>query len=575
MPVNRNALIRYKTIDNCLRNRYKKWTIEDLIDACSEALYEYEGIDKGVSRRTIQLDIQVMRSEKLGYNAPIIVEEKKYYTYEDAEYSITNIPLTDQDLGKLGEVMDILKQFKGFSHFQDLNGMIQKLEDKIHVKKTKERPIIDLEKNDNLKGLHFIDPIYQAILQKKCLELSYQSFNARFPNQWTFHPALLKEFRNRWFLLGRNSEQGSLMLLALDRIITLEISDQPSREENEDQIQNYFSGVIGVSVSPNLPTETIELFLDHRAAPYVLTKPIHHSQSIIEKTTYGIIIQLQVQCNFELEREILGFGESIKVLAPANLRRRIYERHRNAKEVYDTDLNQGALKELPARLDKNGHQLFKHLYSKRETNKMKQLIHQYDSKRMPDDQGKPVRFLFREIPQLVDLCFNENLNRVLKQFGADYFLTKATLFAKTEEQNWLVSWHQDTIIYVKNKIESPDYTNWTRKQDYFGVQPPERVLQSGISIRIHLDDTTAENGALRVLSGSHLQLLEEEKIEVITKNSNATTCELEEGDIHLFRPLLLHASGKSTGSRPRRVIQLEFNCYELDNGLEWASRITV
>ena len=88
MPVNRNALIRYKTIDNCLRNPYRRWTLEDLVDACSDALYEYEGIDKGISKRAVQMDIQMMRSEKLGYNAPIVVYENKYYKYEDPEYSI-------------------------------------------------------------------------------------------------------------------------------------------------------------------------------------------------------------------------------------------------------------------------------------------------------------------------------------------------------------------------------------------------------------------------------------------------------------------------------------------------------
>lgn len=92
MPDNRNALIRYRTLDNCLRNRYRQWTLEDLMEACSEALYKYEGIDKGVSRRTVQMDLQMMRSDKLGYNAPIVVIDKKYYMYEDPEYSITNIP---------------------------------------------------------------------------------------------------------------------------------------------------------------------------------------------------------------------------------------------------------------------------------------------------------------------------------------------------------------------------------------------------------------------------------------------------------------------------------------------------
>lgn len=78
MPVNKNALIRYKTIDKCLRNRYRRWTIEDLVDACSDALYEMEAINKGVSMRTVQGDIQIMRSDKLGYNAPIEVYENKF-----------------------------------------------------------------------------------------------------------------------------------------------------------------------------------------------------------------------------------------------------------------------------------------------------------------------------------------------------------------------------------------------------------------------------------------------------------------------------------------------------------------
>lgn len=114
MPVSRNALIRYKTIDTCLRNRFRKWTLEDLVDACSDALYEYEGIDKGISKRTVQMDIQLMRSEKLGYNAPIVVKDHKYYTYEDPEYSITNTPLSEQDLKVMSEAVELLKQFNGF-----------------------------------------------------------------------------------------------------------------------------------------------------------------------------------------------------------------------------------------------------------------------------------------------------------------------------------------------------------------------------------------------------------------------------------------------------------------------------
>ena len=108
MPANKNALIRYKTIDRCLRNRYRRWTLDDLVDACSEALYDMEGITKGVCARTVQMDIQIMRSDKLGYNAPIVVYDKIYYTYADPDYSITEMPLSMDDCKLIKEAITLL-----------------------------------------------------------------------------------------------------------------------------------------------------------------------------------------------------------------------------------------------------------------------------------------------------------------------------------------------------------------------------------------------------------------------------------------------------------------------------------
>ena len=109
MPANKNALIRYKTIDNCLRNRYRRWTLDDLVDACSDALYDMEGITKGVCARTVQMDIQIMRSDKLGYNAPIEVYDRIYYRYADPGYSITEMPLSMDDCKLLKEAITLLK----------------------------------------------------------------------------------------------------------------------------------------------------------------------------------------------------------------------------------------------------------------------------------------------------------------------------------------------------------------------------------------------------------------------------------------------------------------------------------
>ncbi len=334
MPVNRNALIRYRTLDNCLRNRYRKWTLEDLIDACSEALYEYEGIDKGVSKRTVQMDIQMMRSDKLGYNAPIEVIDKKYYSYADPDYSITNIPLTDQDLGKLTEVVGILKQFKGFTHFKELGGMVERLEDKIHTSKTSTASVIDFEKNEYLKGLDYIDTLYQAVIAKQAIEISYQSFRARQPSTVIFHPYLLKEYRNRWFVLGAKEAGKPLLTLALDRIHAIEESHEIYLENTSLDPNTYYHDVIGVTVNQGDRPRTVRLFVDNSNAPYVITKPLHHTQELIEKTSDGVIIEIKVQLNFELEREILGFGESMKVLSPPKLAKRIQGKLHRAIEQY-------------------------------------------------------------------------------------------------------------------------------------------------------------------------------------------------------------------------------------------------
>ena len=115
MPVNKNALLRYKTIDRCLRNKYRRWTLDDLVEACSNALYEMEGITRGVSVRTVQADIQMMRSDKLGYNAPIEVYDNKYYRYEDSDYSIAESPIADDTYELIVRAVRMIRQKDGTS----------------------------------------------------------------------------------------------------------------------------------------------------------------------------------------------------------------------------------------------------------------------------------------------------------------------------------------------------------------------------------------------------------------------------------------------------------------------------
>lgn len=337
MPVNKLALIRYKTIDNCLQNRFRKWTLEDLVEACSDALYEYEGIAKGISKRAIQLDIQNMRSSKLGYSAPIIVTDKKYYSYEDKGYSITNIPLTQQDLGTLTEVLGVLKQFKGFGYFGELSSMVTRLEDKLYKQQNKGKSYIDFEKNELLKGLQYIDPAHKAIINKKTIEVTYQSFKASQASTIVLYPHLLKEYRNRWFLLGATIKGMRTLILALDRIEHMKELDNVKYRRSEFDVSTYFNDTIGVSKMPNQKPQIIILHVIKEHAPYVLTKPMHASQKLLKEDETGIIISIEVIWNFELEREILGFGECMKVLSPKRLAGKIIGRMKRTTEMYLSD----------------------------------------------------------------------------------------------------------------------------------------------------------------------------------------------------------------------------------------------
>ncbi len=336
MPVNRNALIRYKTIDTCLRNKYRRWTLEDLIDTCSDALYEYEGIDKGISKRTIQMDIQMMRSEKLGYNAPIVVYENKYYTYEDPDYSITNTPLSEQDLKVMSEAVEVLRQFKGFSYFSDMGDIVSRLEDHVTSAKQKTVPVIDFEKNESLKGLDHLDTIYHAIVNRQALHIKYKSFKARSASNFIFNPYLLKEYRNRWFVFGVKKNFHNLNNLALDRIHHIEVAENEPYQENTlfDPV-TFFDDLVGVTKNVGMKAEMVRFWVDRPNAPYVMTKPFHKSQKVIEEHEDGsITFEIEVVINQELQREIFGFADSIKVLSPQSLVDFMAWKFRLAKEKY-------------------------------------------------------------------------------------------------------------------------------------------------------------------------------------------------------------------------------------------------
>ena len=340
MPANKNALIRYKTIDNCLRNRYRRWTLEDLVDACSDALYDMEGIRKGVSVRTVQGDIQMMRSDKLGYNAPIEVYEHKYYRYADKDYSITDMPLSQNDYEVMQEAVDMLRQLQDFDQFSEMSDVVSRLQDKLSISQNNRKPIIHFDNVPDLKGLKLLNPLYNYIAHKQTLRIMYQSFSARQPQEYILCPYLLKEFRNRWFLFGSKATNLLLFNLALDRIVSVEPVDVPFRENPDFDSEHFFDDVIGVSKNIKSTPRRIKFWASREQSQYIMTKPVHPSQKLKRRNEEdgSCIFEIEVVINFEMYSVFMSYGPGIKIIYPRQACAYMRDKLREAADLYDENV---------------------------------------------------------------------------------------------------------------------------------------------------------------------------------------------------------------------------------------------
>lgn len=338
MPANKNALIRYKTIDNCLRNKYRRWTLDDLVDACSEALYEMEGIRKGVSVRTVQGDIQMMRSDKLGYNAPIEVYDHKYYRYAEDGYSITNMPLSHNDYEVMQEAVDMLRQLEDFEQFSEMADVVRRLQDKLAISKTQRKPIIHFDSVSTLKGLKLLNPLYNYIAHKQTVRILYQSFNAQEPTEYIFCPYLLKEFRNRWFLFGAGASNLHLSNLALDRIVSVEPVEVPFRDKPEFDTEHFFDDVIGVTKGINQRPGVVRFWANKEQSNYIKTKPLHSSQQLLSENLEdgSCTFQIEVVVNFEMYSVFMSYGPGVIITYPQSVVDCMKEKYKYGAALYES-----------------------------------------------------------------------------------------------------------------------------------------------------------------------------------------------------------------------------------------------
>lgn len=328
MATNKQAIIRYLALDKCFRNPGRKYYINDLLRECNEALQYNDPKSEGIKKRQLYADIKFMEDES-GYGVEFKdgkEGKERYYRYQDINFSIRNKGLNSSEAEQVKEALLILSRFKGMPQFEWVDEVVAKFESSFGLKKGAEK-IISFDENIDYTAVEHIPTLFNSILHEQTLKIKYKSFQMKTAEHFIIHPYYLKQYNNRWFCLGLNNDLKKITTIALDRIIEIENKKLKFIKNTEINFDEYFDDVVGVTVPDNKPVEKIILQITNERWPYIETKPLHNSQTRINKEENKYVtIFLKVIPNFELETLLLSFGNSIKVIEPSEFRKKIEEK---------------------------------------------------------------------------------------------------------------------------------------------------------------------------------------------------------------------------------------------------------
>ena len=336
MPVDKQVLLRYQVLNKCFRNKYREYTIDDLVDECNEALRRSDKPD--VSKRTVQNDINILEADYgIILNEKLRLGKKRLYRYVDTNYSIPLFRINDEERHKLQDAIRVLDHFEGEPTYDWARTLLMQIEGGLFDEDTS--PVVTFQSNPDLKGISYFSDLLQAILTKRVLKLKYTPYGkeTQIVNIYPYH---LKQFNDRWYLIAQAIGYQSYAHYALDRIEGFEEIALPYKESDVD-FSEYFDDVIGVTV-PDVDAEDIVIKVTGKRFNYIRTKPLHLSQRIIEEAEGYAIISINVRVNKELvnkelESLILSFGDDMEVIAPASFRDRIAEKIKVMNQLYSKD----------------------------------------------------------------------------------------------------------------------------------------------------------------------------------------------------------------------------------------------
>ena len=336
MAINKQAFLRYQALDRCFSNPGRRFYIDDLVEACNEAIYEATGSEAGVKRRQVYNDITFMESEA-GWSIPLerVAEgRRKFFRYTDPSFSIRGRGVNQAELEQIRDTLTILSRFRGMPHFEWIDQIQLRLEDTFGLKPGDSPPVVSFEENPYLTGLTFFSDILQAATAHCPLDVIYRSFRQEEADRFTFHPWYLKQYNNRWFVLGHNDRYGGLSTLAIDRIQKLIPAAVDFLPNEDHDFDTYFEDIIGVSFPEGSTVETVRVQVAPDLWPYLRSKPLHGSQKSMVQADGSVVLTFQLIINYELIAVLATFLERAEVLEPKHLRDQLRNRLRQATNNY-------------------------------------------------------------------------------------------------------------------------------------------------------------------------------------------------------------------------------------------------
>ena len=336
MSKNLDAVIRYRVINKCLRNKFKQFpTKDELKDACEEAL----GCE--VSERTIDKDIYEMRyNDSLGYFAPIKYDKRtKGYSYEDPNYSIDAIPIGSSDLNAIEFAAEILGQYKNVNILNEFKGAVDKIVDTVKVQRMiYDQPnlegLVQLDNLEYVPGSEFLNDLIEFIKTKNSVKMEYKKFGSDETKSYTFDPYMLKEYNGLWYVTGYVQSYKDIRTFALDRFTHLESVNELFDVIDDFNREVYYHNVFGVTHTNQNPVKVV-IKTAISTAQYLKIIPIHKSQEIVKEEKDFVWFSYNLVLNIELETKLMSLGNGCEVVEPQVLRSAIKSRIHESLKNYD------------------------------------------------------------------------------------------------------------------------------------------------------------------------------------------------------------------------------------------------